>query len=31
MISVWWLIPAVFVGAVFGVFLAGIMMAHRDD
>jgi hypothetical protein len=30
MISAWWLIPAVFAGAVFGIFLLGIISSGRD-
>lgn len=30
MISAWWLIPAVFGGAVFGAFLIAIMIAGRN-
>ena len=30
MIPWWWLIPAVFAGALFGVLLIGIVSANRD-
>ena len=30
MISAWYLIPAVLVGALFGMFLACLMAANRD-
>lgn len=31
MISQWYLIPAFVVGAMFGIFLSALIMAHRDD
>ena len=31
MISAWWLIPAIVIGAVFGIVLIGIVSANRDE
>ena len=31
MISAWWLIPAVLIGAVFGIFLLAVVSAGRND
>lgn len=31
MISVWWLIPAIAVGAVFGILVVALVSAGRDD
>jgi hypothetical protein len=31
MISAWYLIPAVLVGALFGMFLACLMAANRNN
>jgi len=31
MIPAWWLIPAILIGAVFGIVLIGIVSANRDD
>ena len=30
MISAWWLVPAVFVGAAIGFFLMGLLNAGRN-
>lgn len=31
MISAWWLIPAIVIGAVFGIVLIGIVSANREE
>lgn len=31
MISVWWLFVAFLVGACCGMFLAALIMVHKDD
>ena len=31
MISVWWAVEAFFAGAIFGLLIAAIIMANRDD
>ena len=31
MISAWWLLPAVIVGACMGVFVMALLSANRDD
>ena len=31
MISVWWLIPAIAVGAFFGILVVALVSAGRDD
>ena len=31
MISAWLLIPAFFIGGIFGLFLAALIAARRDD
>lgn len=31
MISVWWLIPAIAIGAFFGILVVALVSAGRDD
>jgi len=31
MISIWWLLPAFFLGAVFGIALLALVTEKRDD
>jgi len=31
MIPAWWIVPAIIVGAVFGILLIGILSANRED
>lgn len=31
MIPAWWIVPAIIVGAVFGIMMVAILSANRDD